>query len=97
MQITQIIQEILSHVSTAGGRYSDWYFGVAENGLDRLFNGHGVDQQLGIWITRECLDTKDARLVENYFLRLGMRGGPGGGSENTNWVYAYRITSATRQ
>ncbi len=37
-----------------------------------------------------------ARQIEAHFLSLGCKGGDGGGSTATKFVYAYKITSQTR-
>lgn len=91
-------QEIKDFIDKQGKNYSDWYVGIAADPKDRLFNGHGVDKENGTWIHRECMSCDGAREVEDYFLNtIGTNGGPGGGDDDTCHVYAYVITSRTRE
>ena len=94
---SQIIQEIVEHVRACGGSYSGWYVGVAADPRARLFNDHNVSQQHSSWIFRTCASTEEARAVEDHFIEQGMKGGAGGGDYDTTAVYAYAITSNTRQ
>jgi hypothetical protein len=93
----EIIQAIAAHVQSCGGSYSEWYCGIAADAQERLFNDHSVDSKNGRWIYRQCANSADARAVEDYFVQRGMKGGPGGGDSTTTYVYAYRITSSTRE
>jgi hypothetical protein len=93
--IARVIAEILEYIKRGGGAASDWYVGIAAGARDRLFNDHKVSEQQGSWIYRGCDSTDAARAVEEHFLNLGCRGGPGGGDDDTTFVYAYRITSYT--
>lgn len=92
-----IIKAIADYVSEYGGKYSDWYGGVASDPRQRLFNDHSVDEKSGHWIYQGCASSDEARAVEDHFIAEGMKGGPGGGDANTKSVYAYRITSSTRE
>lgn len=92
----QLMQEIANYISGFGGYWSDWYVGIAADPQDRLFIDHSVDRN-GAWIYRGCLSSREARSIEDYFLRLGMKGGAGGGDWSTTAVYAYKITSLTRE
>lgn len=90
-------REILNHVQGCGGAYAGWYVGIASSPRHRLFYDHNVDREYGAWIFRDCARTHEARAVEDYLLRLGMRGGSGGGDRETKAVYAYRMTRFTRE
>jgi len=91
-------QEIKDYIDRQGLIYSSWYVGIATKPKDRLFNDHGVDKDKGTWIHRECMSADAAREVEDYFINtLGTKGGPGGGDEDTCHVYAYVITSYTKE
>jgi hypothetical protein len=92
-----IIQGVLEYVRKCGGTYAQWYIGIATDAETRLFNDHSVDKANGAWIYRRCASSGEARAVEDYFLLLGMKGGPGGGDATTKIVYAYRIMSSTRE
>jgi hypothetical protein len=93
----QIAQEIASHVAACGGAYPGWYIGIAADPQQRLFGDHGVHRVNDSWITRPCASSNDARVIEQYFLGLGMKGGPGGGDHSTSHIYAYAITQTTRE
>jgi hypothetical protein len=91
-----VINDIVKYVQKCGGAYSQWYCGVAAVPADRLFKDHSVDRS-GAWIYSPCASSDEARAIEDYFFRLGMKGGPGGGDFTTKTVYAYKITSSTRE
>lgn len=89
---------ILAYMAQWGGRYADWYCGIASDPRDRLFNAHCVKEQGGAWIIRECANDACAREVEAYFVNtLSTAGGPGGGDGATRYVYAYKMSPTTRE
>ena len=92
-----VINDIANYVRNWGGNYSQWYCGIAADLADRLFKAHNVDKANGAWIYRPCGSSDEARATEDYFFGLGMKGGPGGGDYATKSVYAYKITSSTRE
>ena len=92
-----IISEIKSYVAKNGGSYSGWYVGIASDPKGRLFNDHAVSEKGGAWIYVPCATSKVARESEDYFIGLGMKGGSGGGDDTTKYVYAYKITSSTKE
>jgi len=90
-----IISDIKSHVANNGGSYSQWYVGIATDPKQRLFNDHAVKEKGDAWIYRRCASSDVARTVEKYFLAQGIKGGPGGGDDNSDYVYAYKIAGHT--
>ena len=89
----EIIQEILSHMDECGGFKKNWYVGISQDAKDRLINGHGVTDA---YIYREAESASVAREVEQYFIdQVGTDGGPGGGDESSNQVYAYKKKAHT--
>ena len=90
-----IITEITAHVAKSGGRYSEWYAGIAANARQRLFSDHAVKESSDAWIFRQCGNSGAARDVEKALFNLGMKGGPGGGDYSTDFVYAYKIANHT--
>lgn len=92
-----IISDIKAYVAKCGGDYSDWYVGIAADPEQRLFNDHGVSKNSGAWIWIRAASADDARAAEKSLLALGMTGGPGGGDEESDCVYGYRITSTTKE
>lgn len=93
-----IINDILNYIRRNGGRFRDWYVGIASNPKARLFTDHNVRQHRGLWIHSADLGSEAAaRKVEQYLLSLGCRGGPGGGDWGSRYVYAYKVTPLTRE
>jgi hypothetical protein len=92
-----VISKIKSHVADRGGKCGDWYVGVASDPRQRLFDDHAVSEKGGYWVWSRCARSDDARAVEKHFLGLGMKGGPGGGDDESDCVYAYRITPTTKE
>ena len=92
----EIINDIKEHIGKEGGGYQSWYVGISEDARDRLFNGHSVPEKEAWWITRAASSASVAREVEEHFVNtLKTGGGPGGGSDKSNQVYAYKKTSVT--
>ena len=87
---------IEQHISKCGGPYSAWYCGVATDPVARLFTDHNVDKERDAWIHRDCATETAARQVEDYFLKKGCKGAPGGGDSSSRHVYAYKMSSRTR-
>ena len=87
--------EIDAYIQQNGGKYSDWYAGIAKDPVKRLFTDHKVDRVNGAWVHYNCGTDAVARNVEKHFLEKGCEGGPGGGDGDTKYAYAYKITSST--
>ena len=97
-EIEDIIDEIEGHIENRGGAFSSWYVGIAADARDRLFNDHSVEEEADKWIIRKATSSSVARTVEKYFIEeKGTKGGPGGGDENSKFVYAYKIQRHTRE
>jgi hypothetical protein len=95
---TQIVSDIKAHIISRGAKYwSEWYVGIAADSRERLFTDHNVSEKNGQWIYRQATGEEAARSAESELLELGCKGGPGGGDENTDSVYAYQITSTTTE
>ena len=95
--LNRIAGEIDAYIHQCGGGYPNWYVGIASNPRNRLFNDHNVDEQKNYWIIRDAGSEPVARQIEKFFLDKGCQGGGGGGDASTRYVYAYRITSTTRE
>lgn len=89
------ISDIKSHVANSGGSYSHWYVGIAADAKGRLFNDHAVKERSDAWIYRQCTRSDVARAVEKHFLAQGMQGGSGGGYDESDYVYAYKVAGHT--
>jgi len=87
----EIIDDIKAHISKGGGGYRAWYMGISSDAKDRLINGHKIREKDDWWIFRTANSSQAAREIEDYFVNtLGTDGGPGGGDEAANQVYAYK-------
>ena len=93
--VNQVINDFNNYIRQYGGIYSQWYVGVASDPRDRLFSDHNVQERIDAWIYDNCGTDTAARKLEQYFLNLGCKGGPGGGDYNTKYAYAYKITINT--
>jgi hypothetical protein len=94
----QIIREILEYIRKGGGAFSDWYVGISQDARTRLFSGHSVNENGDHWIYRQASSSKAAREIEEYFLnRCHTSGGPGGGDDTTDMVYAYKMNAHTTE
>lgn len=92
----EIINDIKAHIKKRGSPYSSWYVGISKDARDRLFSGHKVKEKDDYWIYRQAGSTQTAREIEDYFVNtLGTDGGPGGGDEDADMVYAYKKENYT--
>lgn len=95
---TQIVSDILMHISMNSAKYfDDFYIGIAKNPEERLFEQHLVSKTNHCWIYQEASSEDEARKAEKTLLDIGMKGGPGGGDKETRFVYCYRITTETKE
>lgn len=93
----QIILDFEAFIDKNGKYYRQFYVGITNDLNNRLVNGHNVDDTVPcIWSTNP-LHTNIIRAIEKYFLDKGTKGGPGGGDESAQYVYAYLITPKTRE
>lgn len=93
----QIIKKFEEFMGKYGRLYSQFYVGIASDPEDRLINGHGVSRNIPSIYWNIPINTNAVREIEKYFLDRGCKGGPGGGDNNTNYIYTYLITPQTRQ
>lgn len=94
-EAARVAGEIEQYINDNGGRFPDWYSGIASDPRQRLFVDHNVTENPGFWIYHPCSTDGIAREVEQHFLGKGCKGGPGGGDRTTKYVYAYKITNST--
>jgi hypothetical protein len=94
----QIIDAINAHMARyPNTKNPNWYVGIAADARERLFDDHSVDERNGIWIYQQADSSNVAREVESAYHDAGCKGGPGGGDKFTDKVYAYVITSTTKE
>lgn len=97
LNYTDVINEVQSYMASTGGNWSDWYVGITSDIKSRLFGEHGVDVRQDRWIYKQCINSETARRAEDYFVKKGTRGDTGGGDWTSNFIYAYYVTSRTRE
>jgi hypothetical protein len=85
----QIITDINAYMKQHGGTNASWYVGIAADPRSRLFNDHSVCEKEDAWIYRQAVSSDAARETEKAYLDTGHDGGPGGGDDDTTYVYAY--------
>jgi len=93
----KIIEEINAYIIHCGGTYPDWYVGITGDSEQRLFVDHKVKKRGGAWILFKPSSSIIAREVEKYFIDQKTKGGSGGGNDDSDIVYAYRIKPYTVQ
>ena len=95
----QIEDAIYEHLKKDfdGYNFSKFYIGITNDIERRLFGEHNVPRN-GYWrIHREAINKEHAQAVEEHFLNKGMKGDTGGGTDDSVWVYCYKITNKTRE
>ena len=93
----QVYDGLVAYMAKFTNPKSAWYAGIAADPRDRLFVGHSVDEKNCQWAFDTCASSNDARLVEEALLKLGCKGGGGGGDHTTKSCYVYFITASTRE
>lgn len=94
--VDEIIRDIRAHITKEGSPFSDWYVGITSNINDRVFGDHNVSEKDQLYIYCEAYTVAFARHIEQQFIDVdGTDGGPGGGDEDSVFVYAYKKTSET--
>ncbi len=94
----QIADDINNHLQKDSvTHYSAYYIGITNDIERRLFNEHNVSKEGHWFIYRKAISKAAAQAVEEHFLNKGMQGDTGGGSDDTTWVYCYRISNQTKE
>lgn len=92
----EIIYTIDQHLRVSGKRsYSDFYVGITNDVNRRLFHEHNVNRETMWWIYCPANTKEIAQEVEQYYLRCGMQGNAGGGTDDSLYVYCYAIGVTT--
>jgi hypothetical protein len=92
-----VINEFEKFAKQNANFYRELYVGIASDPVDRLRNGHNVNENIPHIFWNQSLHTDMVRMIENYFLEKGCKGGPGGGDYNTCYIYMYKITNTTKE
>lgn len=99
LKAQEIADAIYEHLKkdVDGNNFSKFYIGITNDIERRLFGEHNVPRN-GHWrIYREAINKEHAQAVEEHFLNKGMKGDTGGGTDDSVWVYCYKITNKTRE
>lgn len=91
-----IVNDVIAHMGQYGGKYQDWYVGVAADAKATLFTDHGVKESGDAWICRQCANADLAREIERCFMKKGCQGGAAGEGQSTRYFYAYKMEPHTR-
>ncbi|MDR3437762.1 hypothetical protein [Telmatospirillum sp.] len=92
----QIIQEIETHIASAGGNFSEWFLSVTDKPKHTLFRVHKLRTSGDAWIARKAIDDLQAWDVEEYFRTVRKtRGARGESTLDHIYVYAYKMKPHT--
>ena len=98
MNAMEIVKEIVTYIKDNGGKYFEWYAGIASDPRQRLFTEHSVKENSDMWIFAPAINSDTARATEQHLINaLGTDGGPGGGDYSTRFVYAYKKATHTQE
>ncbi|MDR0722743.1 MAG: hypothetical protein LBF75_08165 [Treponema sp.] len=93
-----IIEEIESYIRTYGNVFTKWYVGITSDIDQRLFSDHNVSKDEQYYIWRRAKTSDIAREIEKHFIDVHKtKGGPGGGDNKSDCVYAYKIIESTKK
>lgn len=96
LNYSEIIEKIDEHLSKSGKTYyNEFYIGITKDPENRLFKEHGVSKENSWWLYINAGSSELAREVEKHYLEEGMRGGDGGGNDDSTYVYCYTVTPTT--
>jgi hypothetical protein len=90
-------KDIEKLILMCGGRYEEWYVGVTDDVVKRVFGEHGVSEKPGknSFVTRRMSSHEVAREVAKLYMDRGCKGQVGPLGDDRDMVYAYRMTSNT--
>lgn len=98
MTLQEFANQFIVFINQRGGDFRNWYVGIASDPDKRLFVEHNVPRNSPNWIYDNASTEANARSVEKFLIETyHTQGDTGGGDATTTWVYAYRVTSQTRQ
>lgn len=95
--VQQIKFEFLGYIKEFGGKFDDWYVGIAAEPLDAMTGGHGVDRDQDIWIYKQALTFQACRTIQAYFLdKLHTDGEAAArGGEDMDCIYMFKKSERT--
>ncbi len=64
--VQQIKFEFITYVKEFGADFSAWTVGVAEDAPSALFNKHGVDEALDVWLWKPAVSPVAAAMVHDW-------------------------------
>lgn len=79
-----------------GNSGSRLYVGITGDIERRLFQQHCVDRDSNDWAYAKCSTSNIAREIEEFLiLKYNTKGDRGGGDENSDHIYVYRMNGST--
>lgn len=93
----EAVQAFLAHADSCGTDYNDWYVGVSDSPERTLFEYHLVDPR-GQYMYCRLTSFSDAmEAAERCRMLHGTKSGMPFGRHDAIFMYAYRMTTRTRE
>ena len=86
-----IEQDIDNLIQNSGGKYRDWYVGLAINPRKELFEAHHVSEKSGTWTFKDAGSEMVARGIETIFIKKGCKSGAAK-KDSSRYVYVYKMS-----
>ena len=93
----QLREEFLKFIADHSPRYGNWYVGVAKKAEDALYKKHKVDKKQDLWLWDIATDNREAKMLEEHLLMMGVDGDAINSDPKAIQVYIYKKTTATVQ
>ncbi|HTM67989.1 MAG TPA: hypothetical protein VL426_01700 [Candidatus Binatia bacterium] len=90
--------QLIDHIDRCGGVYSDWYVGMTNDPERLLFDYHLVDKRDGQYFYCRMSTYHEARfMIEHLSTVYRVHVGPVYGGADALYVYAFKMTTTTRE
>ncbi|MCB1379734.1 MAG: hypothetical protein KDK89_15415 [Alphaproteobacteria bacterium] len=96
--VQQIKFEIYSYIKEFGGKFGEWYIGIATDPKATMRLAHGIDEEHDIWLYKQAVSFRACQTVQRHFTEmLGVEGElVSSGPEEADCVYLYKKSPRTR-
>jgi hypothetical protein len=88
----EIIVDIEGQIKKMGGKYTDWYVGIAKDSQEPHFEDHLIEDRNDGFLYREAFTPGCAQEIKDYFVTQREATGDPNSHEDGRIVYAYRKT-----
>ena len=92
MDGVKAVEVLSAYINSVNHDFSAWCCGITADPKDRL-QEHSVTSEPHY--VAPCDNSEAARMAEATLLNLGCKGGAGGGSDDSSFVYIYLISLLT--